>query len=228
LIFSRLIPLCFIAIIFSSCASLPSFRTSLILDPSVERQFIEVIPSGNSIFTARLTAWTYTKGRWHAIMGPWPAVIGRNGFALSGSKIEGDGKTPSGLYPIGIAFGREAVLKTGLYYRQATERDLWVDDVLSPQYNQWVSGSAQASSYENMLRSDGLYDAGAVIEYNTSPVVAGKGSAIFIHIWRDRGAKPTAGCVALDGTRLRQLLSWLRADLKPVIVLGSAGERNSP
>jgi L,D-peptidoglycan transpeptidase YkuD (ErfK/YbiS/YcfS/YnhG family) len=71
-----------------------------------------------------------------------------------------------------------------------------------------------------MLRPDGLYDIGAVIEYNTSPVVPGQGSAIFLHIWRDGGRKPTAGCVALEKSRLRRLLAWLRADMKPVVFLG--------
>jgi len=71
-----------------------------------------------------------------------------------------------------------------------------------------------------MLRADGLYDAGAVIEYNTDPVVPGLGSAIFLHIWREDGAKPTAGCVALPEDRLRELLGWLDAEAAPVIFLG--------
>jgi L,D-peptidoglycan transpeptidase YkuD (ErfK/YbiS/YcfS/YnhG family) len=46
------------------------------------------------------------------------------------------------------------------------------------------------------------------------------GSAIFLHIWREAGRKPTAGCVALSETRLRKLLAWLDAGAAPVIILG--------
>ena len=76
-----------------------------------------------------------------------------------------------------------------------------------------------AASYETMLRSDGLYDLGAVIRYNMDPVVSGQGSAIFIHIWRNGGRKPTAGCVALDQGRLRKLLGWLDANKHPAVWL---------
>ena len=152
-------------------------------------------------------------------MGPWPAVVGRNGFAPVNEKREGDGRTPSGIYPLGTAFGKEVWVKTDLIYRQAGADDIWVDDVNSVQYNRWVKLPPRAASYETMSRSDGLYDLGIVIEYNTDPVVPGDGSAIFLHIWRGGGEKPTAGCVAMERVHLRQLLAWLRAERGPVIVL---------
>ena len=155
------------------------------------------------------------------MLGPWPAVVGRNGIASLHEKKEGDGKTPSGAYPIVMAFGKEAVLKTGLVYRQTMDDDIWIDDSTSDQYNCWVKLPTKAASYEKMRRKDGLYDLGAVIAYNIEPVVPGNGSAIFLHVWRDYGRKPTAGCVALDRGHLRRLLKWLRADKKPeVVILG--------
>ncbi len=57
-------------------------------------------------------------------------------------KKEGDGKTPSGIYPLGPAFGYASSMDTGLAYRQATDNDFWVDDVRSLQYNQWVQRHA--------------------------------------------------------------------------------------
>ncbi len=197
----------------SSFERLPSF------DPEISRQVIEVVSSGKSVFQAKLTAWTYDKGVWHKTFGPWPAVIGRNGFAPLNAKREGDGRTPSGLYFVGVAFGRAASLVTGLDYRQATDSDVWIDDSSSFEYNRWVNGVPQAVSHEKMLRSDGLYDLGAVIAYNTDPVIPGNGSAIFIHIWREHGRKPTAGCVALGQDRLSRLLAWMDKEMKPVVLL---------
>ncbi len=184
------------------------------------RQIIEIVPAAKNIFKATLIAWNYDRGLWRRACGPWPVVIGRNGLAGLHEKREGDGKTPSGVYPLETAFGQEKALRTGLTYRQVTGDDVWVDDMASVDYNRWVKKPTQAASYENMRRTDGVYELGAVIEYNTQPVVPGLGSAIFIHIWRDRGRKPTAGCVALDRRRLRHLLAWLRADMHPTIILG--------
>jgi L,D-peptidoglycan transpeptidase YkuD (ErfK/YbiS/YcfS/YnhG family) len=47
-----------------------------------------------------------------------------------------------------------------------------------------------------MWRDDALYDAVVVLGYNDSPVVPGRGSAIFLHAAAP-GYPPTSGCVAL-------------------------------
>lgn len=189
------------------------------IDTAATQQVIEIVPSGENIFKAVITGWSYEKKTWQRIFGPWPAVIGRNGLAPDGEKREGDGRTPSGTYRITRAFGTAKELNTGLDYRQTTGDDVWIDDSASTRYNEWAILPTDAASYERMKRDDGLYDLGAVIEYNTSPVVPGHGSAIFIHIWRDNGNAPTAGCVALDRIRLKRLLKWLRAERSPVIIL---------
>ena len=189
-------------------------------------------------FRASLTAWERDSRGWRRTAGPLLAVVGRNGFAPAGKKREGDGRTPSGIFRLGLAFGRPASLKTGLHYRQATDDDYWVDDPASPQYNQWVRGQPAARSWEKMRPSNGLYDAGIVVEYNTAPTVSGRGSAIFIHLWEGKGKKATAGCVALRRDNLIALLRWLDAKANPVVVLGtsppaaehapSAGGREAP
>ncbi len=215
----------FLSVSCSSVPPRPLCAGEFDYDSEAARQVIEVLPSRRGGFRAELTAWVAAEGEWRKVLGPWPVVVGRNGFAAPGEKIEGDGKTPSGIFPIGIAFGKAPKLATGLPYRQSTTEDVWVDDSASAQYNTWVKMPAQATSYEKMLRPDGLYDMGAVIGYNMAPVVPGKGSAIFLHIWRDDGRRPTAGCVALHEDRLRRLLSWLKKDREPVIALGVSGAK---
>jgi L,D-peptidoglycan transpeptidase YkuD (ErfK/YbiS/YcfS/YnhG family) len=181
-------------------------------------QAIVVWSSGQSGFDAKLTAWQRGSNGWNWVLGPIPAVIGPNGFAPSGEKREGDGRTPSGTFRIGTAFGHDAALETKLRYRQATADDFWVDDPQSPQYNRWLTGKPDAKSFEKLRQP--AYKYAAVIEYNTDPVVPGKGSAIFLHVWGGPD-KPTAGCVAVSEDQLVELLRWLDKRQKPVIVLNS-------
>jgi L,D-peptidoglycan transpeptidase YkuD (ErfK/YbiS/YcfS/YnhG family) len=137
---------------------------------------------------------------------------------LRSMRKEGDGRTPSGIYRLGTAFGYKNHIDTKLSYRQVTENDHWVDDIESKQYNQWINGTPQANSFENLKRDDDLYKYAVVIEYNTAPIKSGEGSAIFLHIWRAPD-KPTAGCVATDEINVKRLLSWLDPSRQPVIVL---------
>ncbi len=166
-----------------------------------------------------LSVWQRTSSTWQRVYAI-PVTLGRNGIAGNNLKREGDGHTPSGVYSITTAFGYADKIDTRLNYRQATTNDFWVDDVDSPQYNQWVQGLPNARSFEEMRRKDNLYSLGAVIEYNTNPIMPGHGSAIFLHIWRSY-YKPTAGCVAVSQRNLRKLLKFLDAQENPVIILSN-------
>ena len=59
----------------------------------------------------------------------------------------------------------------------------------------------------------------AVIEYNTRPVVPGRGSGIFLHA---QTGGPTIGCVSLRKEQLRGVLRWLRPGDAPVIAIGTS------
>jgi len=157
---------------------------------------------------------------WEPVFEPFDAVIGRNGFADCGEKKEGDGKTPSGIYSIKKTFGYGKTIETKMPYRQILSDDIWVDDPFANDYNRWTKKrKTQAASYEIMKRDDDLYKYGIVIEYNTDPVVKGKGSAIFLHIWRDKNT-PTAGCVAVSEKDLIKIIGWLNPDAAPLIITG--------
>lgn len=74
-------------------------------------------------------------GIWRHKFSEVRATIGKNGFADIGMKKEGDGKTPSGVFKLGLAFGYEKSIDTKIPYRQSTENDFWIDDVGSEKYN---------------------------------------------------------------------------------------------
>ena len=152
--------------------------------------------------------YTYEKSQiWGEVLSNLPVVVGRSGSTED--KFEGDGKSPLGLHKIGHAFGvGEAPSGIKIPYRKITLDDKFIDDPKSPEYNTWVIGETKATSYEVMRRNDNQYDLGLVIDYNMHPVVANKGSAIFMHIWEDSN-KGTAGCVAMKRNDLEAILKWL-------------------
>lgn len=147
-----------------------------------------------------------------------PVVIGKGGFAPRGEKLEGDSRTPSGVFPLGIVWGYSPSIETKMPYHQVDEEDKFVDDPNSDQYNQWVRGVTKAQSYEMIKRQDGVYEFGVVINYNMNPTIKGKGSAIFLHIWRS-SQDSTAGCVAMEKSGLLKILSLLNPQKNPQILL---------
>ena len=201
-----------------------SYSVLNVLDKKVTQAIVVTTEKPES-FKAKLTLYERSGKslKWQPVIENIPAVIGKNGLAAFGQKQEGDGKTPQGLFPLGPAFGDAPEVKTGLEYRQATDKDLWVDDPASPQYNTWVSGEPQAKSFEQLKRKDDLYKYAMIIQYNTEAPVAGAGSAIFLHVWR--GPKqPTSGCVAVAEKSIVQLLERLDRNRQPVILLSLSNE----
>jgi L,D-peptidoglycan transpeptidase YkuD (ErfK/YbiS/YcfS/YnhG family) len=93
--------------------------------------------------------------------------------------------------------------------------DGWCEDPRDRHYNQPVR-VPPASPADRLTRDDGLYDFIVEIDHNTRPRVAGRGSAVFIHVARP-GFAPTAGCIALDTRTLRRLLARLGPHTRIVI-----------
>ena len=125
-----------------------------------------------------------------------PVAIGRSGIA---EKIgEGDGITPLGKYSIkGIGFRNDRISfkSTNIVMKHTQINDLWSDDPKDKNYNHKVYSHNYPYSHEILRRSDGLYDAYGILDYNWPYAQPGKGSAIFIHAWR-RPRYPTEGCIA--------------------------------
>ena len=84
--------------------------------PKEAGQLIHVqTPSSKSI-QGKLVYYERKGPNWEAIGKIIPIVVGRNGITMPEIKKEGDGKTPSGLYRIGMAFGYQETAKTNLKY----------------------------------------------------------------------------------------------------------------
>jgi L,D-peptidoglycan transpeptidase YkuD (ErfK/YbiS/YcfS/YnhG family) len=150
----------------------------------------------------------YHAGRLHWSQGSAAAAVGRAG--VKANKHEGDGATPAGTYPlVSVLYRPDRITapKSHLPIRPIALNDGWVDAAADPHYNRLVTLPYPASA-EEMWRSDGLYDAVVVIGYNMDPVVAGAGSAIFLHVAAPDFA-PTAGCVAVEKEVLLALLPLL-------------------
>lgn len=137
-----------------------------------------------------------------------PVALGRSG--IFANKREGDGATPRGIFrPLRLWWrgDRGPAPRTGLPLRRIGPDDAWSEDPADRHYNQPVRRKAGAPG-DRLRRKDHLYDLIVEIDHNTRPRIAGRGSAVFIHLARPAFA-PTAGCVALEGKRLRWLVERL-------------------
>ena len=134
-----------------------------------------------------------------------PVVLGRSG--IRANKREGDGGTPLGRFRLVRLWwraDRHPRPLTLLPVRHITRELAWCEDTSDRRYNRPFRRSANEPG-DRLWRDDKLYDFVIEIDHNTRPRIAGRGSAVFIHVARpNRG--PTAGCVALDLNALRRLL----------------------
>ena len=97
--------------------------------------------------------------------------------------------------------------RTALPLRRIGRDDAWCEDASDRHYNRPIRRASGAPG-DRLWRDDHLYDLLIETNHNTRPRVAGRGSAVFIHLARP-GFLPTAGCVALRGGDLRRLLPRL-------------------
>lgn len=173
---------------------------------------------------ASLSTWTFASGHWQRTLGPIGAVVGKNGISLH--KREGDMKSPAGIFYIGRSFG-SAPRPAGddMPYTRTTRYDYWVDDATSPDYNRWVTyyrdPDARWKSFERLKIP--AYEYAAVIQYNTDPIVKGRGSAIFFHIWPGPDGS-TAGCTAVSRQNVLKVLRWMDPAKQPLIIQGTVAQ----
>ena len=132
-------------------------------------------------------------------------VIGKTGVLTK--KLEGDGVTPSGVFPlIRVLYrpDRMGFPEPHLPVFALSPNDGWCDDPAHEDYNKPIK-LPHAGSHERLWRDDNIYDIVVVLGYNTSPVIPFMGSAIFIH-FAEPSFKSTRGCVALKDIDLLEIL----------------------
>ncbi len=167
-----------------------------------------VVPASKTSPKAKLTVIERDKGSsgWLPETAEKRAIIGKNGVAWANSfahladrgeklKVEGDGRTPAGLFSVAAPFGFGPNSLAG-YVRLDSNDMFCVNDPGSPEYNRVVpKNSLPLGARGENMSAIPLYRRGLFVTYSTDREKR-SGSCIFIHVWRsEHGA--TLGCVAL-------------------------------
>jgi len=187
-----------------------------------------------------LTLYQKQGNQWNAVNQPWQGRLGKSGLAWGRGihtkvtsaapiKKEGDWRAPAGIFKIGGAYGYAANVQhnKALPYRSITPKDLWVEDQKSTHYNRHIIldhlPTTRWEKGAQMRQNDHAHSLKLYIGHNDSMLggkpIPGAGSAIFFHIWRDRGKRPTAGCTTMHETKLKQLIAAIDPSKKPVYIL---------
>ena len=138
-------------------------------------------------------------------------AIGLNG--LTANKKEGDLSTPIGTFHFDKIYYRADRLghiKFVIDSAVIRKNDGWCDDQESDLYNQYIQFPFQESA-EHLYRDDHIYDIICVLNYNTSPIIPGLGSAIFLHIAKP-GFLGTEGCIAIEREVLIEIATNLTTE----------------
>jgi L,D-peptidoglycan transpeptidase YkuD (ErfK/YbiS/YcfS/YnhG family) len=167
-----------------------------------------------SSVTVRAAAGQRTRGWLTAAGQTIPVALGSSG--IRANKREGDGGTPKGTFhPVRLWWraDRHPRPSTFLPLRAIGSQDAWCEDPSDRHYNQPVT-SKQGG--DRLRRDDHLYDFIIEIDHNIRPRIAGRGSAVFLHLARKDFA-PTAGCVAMTRAAMLRLLKRLGPGTRIVI-----------
>ena len=142
--------------------------------------------------------------------------IGKNGKTTK--KIEGDNKTPKGLYTLGPLYYRKdrfSKLTTKLKKIEIMKNFGWCDDVKSKFYNKPIKTNINVR-HEKLYRNDKKYDLLIPIKYNYKKPKKNKGSAIFLHLTSNYNK--TQGCVAIKEKDMLVLLNLINKKTKIKII----------
>lgn len=164
--------------------------------------------------SATLTLYEKQDGAWQTLYS-CGAYVGENGIDKA---VEGDKRTPTGVYNLTTPFGIKDDPGANLPYTKVTKYHYWCGDSSSPYYNRLMdertTDRRHTSADEYLIDYKGLYNYCMFIDYNAAGV-AGKGSCIFLHC--TGSSKNTAGCVAIPEKDMKRVIQWAREGVKIVI-----------
>ena len=85
-------------------------------------------------------------------------------------------------------------------------------------YNTFISTEAMLLPVSvGVARRETVFEMMLFVMHNTSPVLRGAGSCVFLHVWA-KPESPTQGCVAMSRESLQRILPWLDLERRPVLV----------
>src|SRR6201996_7349892 len=145
-----------------------------------------------------------------------PVAVGSGG--IRANKWEGDGGTPLGTFHpkrLWWRADRHPRPRTMLPVRAIRPDDAWCEDPASRHYNRPLRLDHDQSG-DRLTRDDHLYDYIVEIDHNAAPRIAGRGSAVFLHLVR-KDFSPTAGCVSMTQSAMLRLLARLGPQTRIVI-----------
>jgi L,D-peptidoglycan transpeptidase YkuD (ErfK/YbiS/YcfS/YnhG family) len=134
-----------------------------------------------------------------------PVALGRGG--IRANKREGDGGTPRGVFHprrLWWRADRHVRPRSFLPVRAIRPEDAWCENPADRHYNRAIRLEPGAPG-DRLTREDHLYDFIVEIDHNARPRVAGRGSAVFLHLARTNFS-PTAGCVSMTHSDMLRLL----------------------
>ena len=224
----------------------PSDPMNAFVIPKSTRQIVVGITENWSSNKAKLRRFTRKAGVWSAVdASPFPAVLGPKGLvwgrglnpvpatAISAAgglgakrlKREGDKRSPAGVFDFGKVYGYDQIwaARTKMEYVTVTPADLLIEDSSSEFYNTHIRLDRPATSdwelSQQMEQTDPSHRLEIVVGHNTPKPVAGAGSAILIHIWRQNGRQFTTGCTAVAEANIETMLGWFDPKARPLYVL---------
>lgn len=204
---------------------------------AASRQLLRVVADDWTSTTAQLRRFARAApdAEWTPVGDAIDVSLGQSGLAWgiglhravgadAPQKREGDRRAPAGIFAITALFGaadHPLARSAKLPYFAATDDLKAIDDPASRYYNRIVDRSTVAKidwqSHEDMRRDDGCYAVGAVVAHNSPNPVAGAGSCVFIHVWKNPGV-PTAGCTAGALADIAEVCAWLDGAASPLLV----------
>jgi L,D-peptidoglycan transpeptidase YkuD (ErfK/YbiS/YcfS/YnhG family) len=174
--------------------------------------------SGRPLSSVRIRAAAGQRTRgWLTASGQTvPVALGRGG--IRANKREGDSGTPKGTFrPVRLWWraDRHSKPRTFLPVRAIGPDDAWCEDPDDRHYNQPVRLDRERGG-DRLTRDDHLYDFIIEIDHNARPRIAGRGSAVFLHLARENFS-PTAGCVSMTHGAMLRLLARMGPRTRIVI-----------
>ncbi len=204
------------------------------------RQMVTVSSAGFASTTGTLKAWRRgAGGTWVRVRGPVRVVLGYGGWVVADRRRQNTGTTPAGRFRLPATFGRLPDPGTHVKYRRVDGNDWWPYEPRDPAtYNVYQQHRTAQTHWrrtfaEHLDDYTKQYAYAAEVGFNLPggvhysrsrhqwvarrPADTRRGGGIFLHV---KGDGLTAGCVAMSRSSMRWLLTWIRPEAHPRLVMG--------